>query len=287
MSKSAQSLRNMAFYRAAENVAFIRQYASKNYSNSWTSIPKYRREAYLAGTSQLKNKSKISEIIDDFRELDGLYNSVVWDCLDPEMTLPDASNAIRNVLKISKPVFDIQVVIENLLSDKNVYIFTPLNHIAVLLCCLRHTYKIKDLYLELCVRLAREILMLYACHIDRCAAEYIWECCDINLVKKQKNKGLVISFNFKTRVFAEDHITNMIQSVQSSMFPSNTMKHMASLDFRRELIKYFVDELINLDPDVTRHLLVSIHRENAHSKIPFDKIDMNEIGIFRYLKNNI
>lgn len=292
MSKSAQTRRNLAFYFAADSASFFRQHSTKTYLNAWTSIPEYLRKAYIEETRQLKDKKKISDLIDEFRELDGLYNSVVWNCLDPKMTLSEASRGIRDALKISKVDLDIHAVIENLLSDAYVYKCTPLNHVAALLCCLRHTYKNKKLYPELCVRLARAILMLNASHINRWSAAHIWECCDINLVKKFKYDGYIISFNDSTLRFAEGHISNKISDVSRSMFPANEYKHIPTLEFKRELIKNFVDEIINLDPDVTRNLLVSIHkkeiekekwRENAESRKAFMKIDSSNIGLVRYL----
>ena len=290
MPKSAQTRRILSFCYAADSASFFRVNSSNNHLNAWTSIPRYYREAYLSEARQLKSKNKISDLIDEFRELGDLYNSVVWLCLDPNMTLAESSKALRIALNISKTGFDIDQVIDNLLSDSDVYKCTPLNYVAALLCCLRYTYNKKKLYPTLCVRLARSILMLNASNIDRYAAAHIWECCDLYLVKKFKFDGCIISFNEKTRNYAGEYITSLIGAVNENMFLDQELKHIPSVEFKRELIRYFVDELINIDPDRTKRILLSIKSiANANNQSPrrkifaLNNIDSSDIGVVRYL----
>lgn len=273
MRISAQTRRILSFCNAAEDASTFRVNSTNNHSNTWTLIPGYYRKAYRSGDQQLRSKNKIAELIDEFRELGDLYNSVVWNCLDPNMTLSESSRALRDALEIPKIDFDIHKVIDNLLSDTDVYECTPLNHVAALLCCLRHTYNNKVIYPAICVRLARSIIMLYASHIDRHAAGHIWECCDLYLVKKFKFDGCIISFNEKTRNYAGEYITSLIGAVTENMFLDQELKHIPSVEFKRELIRYFVDELINIDPDKTKRILMSIKSiANANNQSPRRKI---------------
>jgi len=243
MPKSAQTRRILSFCYAADSASFFRVNSSNNHLNAWTSIPRYYREAYLSEARQLKNKNKISDLIDEFRELGDLYNSVVWLCLDPNMTLPESSKALRIALNPT-----------------------------------------------LCVRLARSILMLNASNIDRYAAAHIWECCDLYLVKKFKFDGCIISFNDKTRNYAGDYISSLIGDANEYMFLDQELKHMPSIEFKRELIRYFVDELINIDPDRTRRILMSIksipsenYKSSRRMKFALENIDSSDIGVVRYL----
>lgn len=217
--------------------------------NSWLALRPDRREKYLNEPSYLKSESKISSICIEFPEVNDVYVSSIWKFI----SLDISDNIIyKNIYAQSSQqdkLVNIEDAILNIINGSATLRGSDLDQIATLVCCLRVKISQRDIFVQLCAKLAKHLLSLIAKPTKKMTGEILWSYCYRQFIKKNYlNKAGLVHYNEDTWKFVDEYYREMLFNVKQNMYVHYFTRTPAEY-FRLELIKDLINAVTCIDSE--------------------------------------